>query len=80
VRIQVQKWGNSLALRIPKPFARDARVEAGTIVELSVSEGKLIAVPVGRGRPSLAELLAAVSEANIHQEFDTGEPLGREAW
>lgn len=52
MRVQVQKWGNSLALRILKPFAEDAEVREGTIVDLSPSEGKLVAVPVRRKRTS----------------------------
>jgi len=46
MRMQVRKWGNSVAIRIPKPFAEDADVQEGTIVDLSVSKGKLVVVPV----------------------------------
>lgn len=34
MKIQVQKWGNSLALRIPKSFAIETKIDQGTIVEL----------------------------------------------
>ena len=66
MRVQVQRWGNSLALRIPKPFAQDVGVAAGTVVELSVSKGRLIAAPVARKRVRLAELLRRVSKENLH--------------
>ena len=46
MHIRVQKWGNSLAVRIPKPLAEDAKVEEGTVLNLAVSEGKVIATPV----------------------------------
>jgi antitoxin MazE len=80
MRVQVQKWGNSLALRIPKPFAEDADVQEGTVVDLSVSEGKLVAAPTRRGKATLKQLLAKVTKRNLHGEVDTGPPVGRESW
>jgi antitoxin MazE len=46
MRVSVQKWGNSLALQIPKPFAEDVGVSEGTLVDVSISKGRLIASPV----------------------------------
>jgi antitoxin component of MazEF toxin-antitoxin module len=46
MRMQVQKWGNGVALRIPTPFAEDADVQEGTIVDLSVSKGQRVVAPV----------------------------------
>ncbi len=80
MRVRVQKWGNSLALRIPKPFAADAGVEEGTVVDVSVSEGHLVAAPVRVRRARLRDLLAKVTKANLHDEVDTGAPVGREVW
>lgn len=80
MRLQVQKWGNSLALRIPKPFAEEARVKQGTVVELSVAAGKLIAAPVHRRRFSLSRLLAGVTKDKLHGEHDFGRSVGREGW
>ena len=80
MRVQVRKWGNSLALRIPKPFAEDVAVREGTVVDLSVAEGKLVAVPFRKGKPSLKQLLARVTKANLHGEVDTGRSAGRESW
>ena len=80
MRVQVKKWGNSLALRIPKPFAEDAEVREGTVVDLSVSKGKIVAVPLGRKKVTLRELLAKVNRRNLHGEVDTGRPTGRESW
>jgi virulence-associated protein VagC len=45
MQVRVQKWGNSLAVRIPKPLAEDAEVEEGTVLNLAVSEGKVVATP-----------------------------------
>jgi antitoxin MazE len=80
VRVQVQKWGNSLALRIPKPFAEDAGVRAGTTVDLSVSEGRLLAAPIRKRKPRLKDLLARVNRKNLHAETGTGPAVGREVW
>ena len=80
MRMQVQKWGNSLALRIPKPFAEDADVREGTVVDLAVSEGKLVVSPARRKKARLKDLLAKVSKRNLHSEVDTGRPVGRESW
>ena len=77
---KVQKWGNSLGLRIPKSFAQEASVEEGSAVDLSVSDGQLVIRPVRQERYELQKLLAAVTEENLHSEVSTGEPQGREAW
>ena len=80
MRVQVQKWGNSLALRIPKPFAKDMGVREGTAVQLAVSEGRLVAAPVRPRKTRLKDLLARVTKANLHAAVDTGTPVGREVW
>ena len=80
MRVHVQKWGNSLALRIPKPFAEDAKVEEGTPVDLSVSAGKLIAAPLRKKKTTLKQLLARVHKRNLPTEVDFGPPVGRESW
>lgn len=80
MRMQVQKWGNSLALRIPKPFAEDADVREGTVVDLSLSEGKLVVAAARRRKPTLKELLAKVNKRNLHGEVDSGPATGRESW
>jgi antitoxin MazE len=80
MRVPVQKWGNSLALRIPKPFAADVGVSEGTVVDVSISKGRLIAAPIGPRRPRLEELLRRVTKRNLHREVGTGPAVGREAW
>jgi antitoxin MazE len=80
MRTKIQKWGNSLALRIPKSFAEEAGVEVGSRVDLSVTDGQLVIRPVRSQRFELHALLAGVKEENLHAEISTGEPTGREAW
>ena len=80
MKVQIQKWGNSLALRIPKPFAEDADVKEGTVVDLSVSEGRLVAAPIRKKKITLRQLLAKVNSGNLHSEVDSGPSAGRESW
>ena len=80
MRAKVQKWGNSLALRIPKPFAEETGMAEGGEVRLSISGGKLVAEPLRPPRYTLRGLLADVRPENLHRETDFGEPAGKESW
>lgn len=80
MHIQIQKWGNSLAIRIPKLFAKQIKIEQGSYVDLSTIEGKLIAKPLDEKEYSLEQLLAGVTEQNLHTEIDTGSAIGKEVW
>ncbi len=79
MRSKVQRWGYSLAVRIPKPFAEAAGLEAGSSVDLAVREGSLVVTRV-RTRPKLAALLRGITAASRHDEIDPGQPVGRESW
>jgi len=80
MRAKIQRWGNSLAVRLPKPFAEEAGLEPQSAVELSVVQGSLVVAPLPEPAWSLEELLAQVTDENIHEEIDTGLPVGREIW
>lgn len=80
MRTRIGKWGNSLTLRIPGAFAREAELEQGSVVELTVEDDKLVVASVPECAPTLHELLAAISEQNLHGEVDTGPATGNEAW
>ena len=75
----VQKWGNSLALRIPSSVAKDIELRQGSTVELAVENGRMIVKPAKKRKPALAELLKGVNKDNLHAEQDWGAPIGREA-
>ena len=80
MQTRIQKWGNSLGLRIPKSFAKQAGVEAGSEVDLSVEGSDLVVRSKRHPRYQLAELLRGVTARNLHKEIDTGPPMGGEAW
>lgn len=77
MKANIQKWGNSLALRIPLAVARQIRVKEGDAVELSVDDGGLNIRPAPE-RPGLDELLAGVTPENCHAATDWGSDLGGE--
>lgn len=76
---RVQKWGNSLALRLPKALADEFRLEQGSAVELRVVGSKLVLEPHRPPLYRLENLLKKVSKRNIHPEVKTGPPVGKEA-
>jgi antitoxin MazE len=80
MQTKIQRWGNSLGLRIPRSFAEDAGVKAGSPVDISVRDGDLVVRAAKRRTYRLSELLAKVTIKNLHSEVDTGEPIGREVW
>ena len=81
MKVKIQKWGNSLAVRIPKSFAVQAEIEQDTTVDLSVIEGNIIVKPEKRKpKLSLEELLQQVSAENLHGEVHTSEPVGKEVF
>lgn len=77
---RIQKWGNSLALRIPSAFAKHARIRLGSRVDVSEVKGKLVITLLETDEPTLEMLLAVVTPENIHHEVATGKAVGNEAW
>ena len=80
MKTRVQKWGNSLALRIPKAFALEVGLHRDSPVEMSMVDGKLVIEPVVESALTLEHLLAQVTEDNIHTEVEIGPAVGQEAW
>ena len=79
MKTTVQKWGNSLAVRIPRPFADEVNLEENSAVDLSVRGGKLVIVPA-QPELTLEALVQEITDDNRHQEFETGKAVGREIW
>ncbi|MDW7651220.1 MAG: AbrB/MazE/SpoVT family DNA-binding domain-containing protein [Bacillota bacterium] len=80
MRVKVQKWGNSIALRIPKSFANQTSIKLGSLVDLSIHDGKLIIEPLNQPEYDLKTLISEVKETNIHKEYLADKPKGRELW
>jgi antitoxin MazE len=77
---RIQKWGNSLALRIPKAFAAETNLRQNSVVEISLVEGRIVVSPAVEPAYSLTDLLEGVTEENLHREVDFGPPVGKEIW
>jgi antitoxin MazE len=75
---RVVKWGNSLAVRIPKWIADEIKVEENASIEMKVKEGALEIKPVAAAEWKLDRLLKGITEANLHEEWETGAAEGRE--
>ena len=73
----VQKWGNSLGLRIPSLWPKDNNVRSGSKIEVIVEKGKITILPQ---KKSLDDMLAMVTPENIHSEVSTGNAVGKEEW
>lgn len=80
MRTRLQKWGNSLAVRIPQPFAKEASLEENSAVDVSLRNGKLLIVPVREPEYSLDDLVSRITKRNLHSEVPTGKSRGNEAW
>ncbi len=76
----IRKWGNSLALRIPKNLAEDVQIKEGSSVQLSVRKGRLVVTPLNGKEYSLEELVADIKPSNLHEEQEFGAHTGREVW
>ncbi len=80
MQARVQKWGNSLAIRIPKSLATQSQLGQNSVVEMSVEDGKIILFAVPQPEMTLAQLLEGVTSENLHSETETGISTGKEAW
>ncbi len=78
MKSRVQKWGNSLAVRIPKPIALDAGLERGAPVEVLLQDRSVVITRVAPQGYSLDQLLDQVTPENVHREVDTGPAAGKE--
>jgi antitoxin MazE len=77
---KAQKWGNSLAVRLPKTVAKECGIEADSPVEIVREDNLIIIRPVVKKGYTLDNLLERVTKGNIHSEISTGKPTGKEIW
>ncbi|MBI5215577.1 MAG: AbrB/MazE/SpoVT family DNA-binding domain-containing protein [Ignavibacteriae bacterium] len=80
MRIKIQKWGNSLALRIPKAFAFQSRIRQDEFVNLTLEDNKITVEPIEEKKFTLDELISGIKKSNLHREFDSGNRVGVELW
>jgi antitoxin MazE len=80
MKTRIQKWGNSLALRIPKPFAEEVHLGEDSAVDVTVRNGKLVVAPLAENQYTLEDLVAQITASNRHGETETGQIVGNEIW
>jgi len=78
VTVAIKKWGNSLALRIPKDIAQTLHIENNSNLELSIKDGALVIEP--QKSTLLESLVSRIDADNLHTEIDTGKAVGNEEW
>jgi antitoxin MazE len=80
MKTKIARWGNSLALRIPRKLALSHHLEEGSSVEIIEDQGELKLRPVSEKAYSLDEMLDAITGENLHEEMQTGSAKGKELW
>lgn len=75
----VQRWGNSLAIRIPKPFALETDLHENSEVDIALDGNRIVMSPA-RKEWRLDELVDAITPRNVHKEVSWGRNVGSEAW
>jgi len=76
--VSIKKWGNSLALRIPKDIAQTLHIENDSVLELHIDDGAMVVKPLQH--TLLENLVSQINTENMHTEVDTGESVGNEEW
>lgn len=79
MKSRISKWGNSLAIRIPKHLGSEIDLEEGSEIELSVQNGSIIITPVSSNY-HLDDLVRGITPENRHTETEWGAPKGTEVW
>ena len=80
MKTRVQKWGNSLALRIPRTYADETNLHENSAVDLTVRAGKLVVVAIEESELTLNALVEQINDHNRHEEVETGASVGNEVW
>ena len=80
MRKKINKWGNSLGLRIPKLVAAEVGLEEGSLVNLTIVNGSIVISPERELPLELEAMLNQVTEESLHGEVNTGPARGREVW
>lgn len=80
MKTQLAKWGNSMAVRIPKAIAEAARLRPGDHLEMAVEDSGALRIRKKKGKQTLSQLISGITPENLHRESDWGAPAGKELW
>ena len=76
----IQKWGNSLAVRLPKETLRRLRIKEGAKVDVGTDQRRIIIKPTPKQKPTLREIVGAITSENRYEKIDWGNSVGKERW
>lgn len=77
---KIKKWGNSLALRLPKKTTDFLNLKEGSSVDFDFDKNQIIIKPKKEKEITLKELVDKITPENIHKEIEAGGPIGKEIW
>lgn len=80
MKTKIARWGNSLAVRVPQPFAEEVGIEEGTEIDLALDDGRLVLTPMNGRKWSLERLVERITPDNRHDEVEIGPATGSEVW
>lgn len=79
MQVEIQKWGNSGAIRLPAAIMKQVNIALGDQLDLKTEDGKIVLIPTPH-EYRLDDLIAGITKANLHAPVDFGASVGREAW
>ena len=77
---KIQKWGNSLAVRLPKDITKKLALREGSVVAVSEDKRRIIVQNVPQKKAPLTELVKQITPKNLHSEIEWDDPRGMETW
>lgn len=78
MQVQLEESENGLTLPIPEEVAQSSQMQPGSLVDLSLIDGKILVSPVRRSKYTIEELMAGVTNENVREAVDFGPPVGKE--
>jgi antitoxin MazE len=80
MKTQIARWGNSMAVRIPRAIAQEAKLRAGDHVEMAAEGSGVVRMRKKKGKHNLKDLIRGITASNLHKETDWGGAEGQELW
>lgn len=80
MQVVLEEAEDRMIISLPKSFFSASPITPGSLVEVSLADNNIVLASARRSKYTTEELLAAVTDDNIHPETDWGTPVGKEAW